>query len=253
MFRLGLSLSLMMVCSIANAQLFPNAPWNQKNRTVESMTFEQTEMDCSNGQCATRTPVRDVVSNVVTAPFRMVEAVVSVPRTNYVQEYTPMYSNYTVTSGGGSYGEFAVGKLDPRGHVITSIGVPVLVSPTPAPELPQEVSVLRIGDRAKFKRTLMSSAKLAVENGKITQEQYDALNLAIKFPGVAAKLEAALQETAIENGLATSQAIDWDKLADFIERMVPIILKLIDLFSWKSPQIDTQYAYQSTYDYQIAA
>jgi len=134
------------------------------------------------------------------------------------------YSSPVVNYGGGSTGSFSGGSTGSRVvQSYGSTGSSVVASDT--------VTVLRLGDRAKFKRSLMAAAKQAVADEKITQDQYDALNFAIKFPGVAQKIEAALHETAIENGLASPQAIDWDQLADFIERMIPIILKLIDLFS----------------------
>lgn len=142
-----------------------------------------------------------------------------------VTYYYPSQSSTVVSYGstgsavksGGSTGSLGLGSTG------SSDGSSVLAS--------DQVTVLRLGDRAKFKRNLLAAAKQAVENQKITEDQFEALKFAIKFPGVAQKLEAALQETAIENGLATTQAIDWDQLADFIERMIPIILKLIDLFN----------------------
>ena len=153
----------------------------------------------------------------------------------YPSPSTPLIGAVANYGSTGSQGLGSTGSrvVQSSGGSTGSTGSSVIAS--------DSVTVLRLGDRAKFKRNLMQAAKARVqpgvtdpaelEPGKITQDQYDALNFAIKFPGVAQKIEAALHETAIENGLASAQAIDWDKLADFIERMIPIILKLIDLFS----------------------
>ena len=178
----------------------------------------------------------------------------------YPSPSTPLVGsvvNYGST-GSVSFGSTGSQVVQSYGSTGSSVGSSVVAS--------DSVTVLRLGDRAKFKRNLMAAAKVRVqpgvkdpadlEPGMITQDQYDALNFAIKFPGVAQKLEAALHETAIENGLASNQAIDWDKLAAFIERMIPIILKLIDLFSWNNspqPQLDLQYTYHPHPDYQLAA
>lgn len=171
------------------------------------------------------------------------------PVTNYY------YPAPQVSNSGGSTGSFrSYGSTGSAPVNYSSVGSTVVYStpvcPPCPPQEPQSfnssgsaasVSAFGIRDRLAFKRTLLAKAKNLIEPGvtdsrelspgKITQDQYDALSLAIKIPGVASKIEAALQETAVENGLAGTQAIDWNQLADFIERMIPIILKLIELFS----------------------
>jgi hypothetical protein len=61
--------------------------------------------------------------------------------------------------------------------------------------------------------------------------EYFALSAASRNPRVLEKMQAAVHEAAIEEGLASTQAIDWSSLIDFIEKLIPIIIKLIDLFS----------------------
>jgi hypothetical protein len=59
-----------------------------------------------------------------------------------------------------------------------------------------------------------------------------------------ANIQAWVHENAIQEGLATTQAPDWNAIIDFIERLVPLIIQLIDLFgSNTSPMADFQYAH----------
>lgn len=266
-------IAIAMMSFPVQAQLFPNAFWNKSR--------QPNAVSCPGGNCPTTANVlpghwtypgtisnhlerdhgvstsgltrqeqlnlHDSIHEGTTGlPIAPVHIVTSAPAgppqvtTYYYPSQTVKYGNCTgstVSGGstGGSTGSFSGGSSGS-----------------------DSVGVQRVG-RREFKRQLLAQAKLLIqpgvtdpsqlERGKITQDQYDALSLAIKFPGVAAKIEAALTETAIENGLATTQAIDWEKLADFIERMIPIILKLIDLFSFN----DSSGSGYAAYDYQLAA
>lgn len=85
--------------------------------------------------------------------------------------------------------------------------------------------------RIEFRRELMAAAREARAAGDITIAEYFKLAVATRSPALCDNLMAAAHEAAIEEGLATTQAIDWEGLADFLERLVPIIIQLIELFT----------------------
>lgn len=135
-----------------------------------------------------------------------------------------------VRSGGSTGSLFYVGKTDACGNVITSIGS--TVSPEISKAGSGTIEALGIGDRVKFRRSLLAAARQARETGDITPAQFFLLSAASRNPGTLDKMQAAVHEAAIEEGLATTQAVDWDQLISFIEKLIPIIIQLIDLFSY---------------------
>jgi hypothetical protein len=139
-------------------------------------------------------------------------AVVSVPRANYVQ---PMVSNYSypvVVSGGGSTGSVKSGGS--TGSIVSSTA---------------EASVT--ARRSEFRKTLLTAARKARDSGEISQLQYGRLVVATLRPRELANIEAWAHEYAIQDGLATAQAPDWNAIIEFIEKLIPLIIQLIDLFS----------------------
>lgn len=247
----------------ASAQLFPNAPWNTGTR------FSKSSDTCPNGQCPNATAAPSAghwtypgtISNHLegahgvptagmsrqqmlnlhdslhegTAPT-MKQAVPVMPVPYAVASYAAPQTLTVKTFGSsgsaasyGSSGGFAVGKLDPQGHVITSIGS--TVSPEITKAATGTIETLAIGDRVKFRRTLLAAARQAREAGDITPAQFFMLSAASRNPATLDKMQAAVHEAAIEEGLATTQAIDWDNLISFIEKLIPIIIQLIGLFS----------------------
>lgn len=140
---------------------------------------------------------------------------------------------YGSTGSAVSYGScgssLRVGGRDHDGAVISSIGSQV--SPEIAKAGTGTIETLAIGDRSKFRRTLLAAARQARQAGDITAAQFFMLSAASRNPAALDKMQAAVHEAAIEEGLATAQAIDWDSLLDFIEKLIPIIIQLIDLFS----------------------
>jgi hypothetical protein len=85
-------------------------------------------------------------------------------------------------------------------------------------------------DRVAFRRSLKKATQNQVAQGKITSAQAMILNGLTFFPNKCDEMMAAIQDAAVDEGLATTQAIDWDGLIGFIERIMPIILQLIQLF-----------------------
>lgn len=85
-------------------------------------------------------------------------------------------------------------------------------------------------ERRKFHRVLMAAARNARDEGKITAFQLAALSVMSRAPASMDKIQAVIHETATEEGLATTTAIDWDSLIGFIERLIPLIIQLIGMF-----------------------
>lgn len=258
-FRFSIAaLAVCLLAGQASAQLFPNAPWNKRN-AVSS----QGE---SSGGCYT-----DASGNTVcpsAAPVAVAPQPVPPLAPNYSQSSyaTSVQQNYVQNSGGssgsaggyyqsastiGGYGSagssLQVGGFDPQGYVITSIGSTI------APQIACRcvncncvncncnaggmqangfaVESLAISDRMAFRRALLAAGRQARDSGEITSMEFFALSAASRSPRVLERMQAAVHEAAIEEGLATTQAIDWDSLIVFIEKLIPIIIKLIELFS----------------------
>jgi len=155
--------------------------------------------------------------------------------------------SYAVKSGGSSGGSsFYVGGRDRDGAFISSIGSsisPTIAAPATQP-VAQGITQLAIGDRIGFRRSLLAAARKAREAGDITPGQFFLLSAASRNPGTLDKMQAAVHEAAIEEGLATAQAIDWDQLIGFIEKLIPIIIQLIDLFSYS--QVHPSHSFEAT-------
>lgn len=264
MLRFALAiLSLCAMAQAANAQLFPNAPWNTGTR------FKQASA-CPNGQCPD-SPLRSTAAasqghwsypGTITNHLQGAHGVPTngmsraqmldlhdalhegtAPTMKQAVTVTPSYavSSYAVAtpgpvvvkSGGSSGGGFAVGQRDRDGYVITSIGStisPTIAAPATQPTA-QGIAPLAIGDRIAFRRSLLEAARNARKAGEITSIEFFMLSAASRNPNVLDKMQQAVHEAAIEEGLATTQAIDWAGLIDFIEKLIPIIIKLIGLFS----------------------
>ncbi len=218
-----------LLCVLGNVsfgQLFPNAPWNKQAAAV-------ADDGCLNGQC----PLVQKAVVVATVPLRAAQNVASAVRPSYpaVSSTVTYGSSGSAVSGYGSSGS-SLGR-DYDGAAITSVG------PSIAPPLPESASVmdidaqaLRIGDRVQFRRALIDAARQARDAGEITSLELFMLSAASRSPRVLEKMQAAVHEAAIAEGLATAQEIDWTGLVAFIEKLIPIIIKLIDLFGSVTPE-----------------
>ncbi len=229
-------LAIAMMGQNSFAQLFPNARWNQ-GTTIDA---DGCTVDVATGRKLS-CPLARRNTAPAPAPTAVVETFVEpTPQPSYVlSSYAAPSAPVVIRSGGssggstpasyGSSGGGGVGSRDAQGHVITSIGS--TVSPTISATGTQAIQPLAIGDRIKFRRALLAAARQARESGEITAIQFFMLSAASRNPNVLDKMQAAVHEAAIEEGLATAQAIDWDALISFIEKLIPIIIQLIDLFS----------------------
>ena len=90
-----------------------------------------------------------------------------------------------------------------------------------------------------FRQALMKAASNAHHNGEITILQYFALARSSLNPAKLAEMQQSVHESAVQEGLATATAIDWNKLIEFIEKLIPIIIKLIDLFGYTLNDVQT--------------
>jgi len=191
-------LAAAIVCLMALpsfGQLFPNAPWN---RSAQSGCYTD-----SNGNTVCPGSVRSVTRTVVQSP---------------VVTYPSVSSSVSSSVTYGSTGGAAVSN----GSGGVAAGVPTLA---PAAD---QVSVL--SRRSDFRTALMAAAKESRQKGEISVAEYFKIAAMSRLPKVLANLEASIHEAAIEEGLATTQAPDWNSIIEFIQKLIPLIIQLIDLF-----------------------
>lgn len=247
-------LALALVVSFVSssyAQLFPNLRW--------STTKQVGASNCPGGVCPT-------VATVATAPLRAINtraghwsypgdidshlegthgvATAGMTRQQKLdlhdalhegtatQSVVPKYR--PAASGGGSSGtirgygssgsSFGVGTVFADGAVVVSVG-PVA---DPVPSMAAEVSAARKSD---FRKAFLKAAKEARDKGDITPLQHGRLVVTAMRPRELANIQAWVHENAIQEGMATTQSPDWDALLEFLEKLIPLIIQLIDLFS----------------------
>ena len=93
----------------------------------------------------------------------------------------------------------------------------------------------------RFHRALIAAAQKQVRDGKLKRGDLIRLRVAMLSPSFRRQAEdlAIIQMSASgedglpigEDGLVDRAAIDWDKLLDFITKLIPIILDLIKALS----------------------
>lgn len=106
----------------------------------------------------------------------------------------------------------------------------------------------------KFHRAVIQNAVKMTREGKLKRTELVRLRVAMLSPAFRQQVEdlAVVQMTASgldeefaplsETGAVDRAAIDWDALFAFIEKLIPLILKLIDAFSLVAPDFDRQIA-----------
>lgn len=122
-------------------------------------------------------------------------------------------------------------------------------NPTPSPVVPTSVTLASVSSDLtvsessdSFRRTLVKAVQSAAKSGKINRRQAFRLRVALFSPAfqeackdvciaqIAFSGEASDAVPVSADGTIERDGIDWDGLADFLERIVPIILQLISLF-----------------------
>lgn len=94
----------------------------------------------------------------------------------------------------------------------------------------------------KFRRSLLAAANKSAKAGKLKRRQVLSLRVSTLSP---AFLDAAKQVCVsqmfysgvgeefvpmTDDGKVNMEGIDWDSFADFLERIIPIVLQLIEIF-----------------------
>ena len=110
-------------------------------------------------------------------------------------------------------------------------------------------------ERRKCIKAVMQAARQAKDKGTITSFQLATLSVLARTPATFEKIQLVIHETAIEEGLATATAIDWNALIAFIEKLIPLIIQLIGLFGDNTIHTYQATAYVPHYsvDYYLAA
>lgn len=117
--------------------------------------------------------------------------------------------------------------------VAPAVPAPTFFEPASQPD-DLEVKEVAAGDR--FHNNVIKAAIKARKEGKITRSDVLKLRVAMLSPAFRAKAK----ELATIQMLASDQAdqipmigenIDWDKLLEFIEKLIPLILKLIEIIA----------------------
>jgi len=167
------------------------------------------------------------------------------------QQSAPRYQSYA-SVGYGSAGYSSAGYSSAGSRVIQSYGSagsrsygsagsgPTRYTPVPqsydsaTPQLcpcptasEPESSVSALGSsRRQFRKALLEAGRQAVDSGKISEEDYQVLRLASLMPRKLAEMQETVSAAAVEDGVASINAIDWDKLLAFLEKLIPFLLKL---------------------------
>ena len=251
--RLALLL-ILCLSQVSYGQLFPNAPWNRSGQVASG--------DCPGGVCPdrgaasashwtypgtitnhlqgahgvptngmSRQQMLDLHDSLHEGRAPVMKQSVPYAAASYAMPYqsAPSYGSTGSVANYGSCGSYLrVGYPDSQGHVVVSIGS--TVDPAIAKAAEAGIQALGIGDRVKFRRALLQAARQARDAGEITAGQFFLLSAASRNPNVLEKMQGAVHEAAIEEGLATTQAPDWDGLISFIEKLIPLIIQLINLF-----------------------
>lgn len=104
-----------------------------------------------------------------------------------------------------------------------------------------------------FKKAFLEAVKRSRASGEINMLEATVLRIKSNNSRFLEQVEQHVRETAIAEGVVEGQAIDWDALIEFIERLIPLIIKLIDLFGYISPNTEMMYASNTGPDFFLAA
>lgn len=184
---------------------------------------------CVNGVCQMRTPLRTAVSNIAeNKPVRTVLSVARPANWRVFSQSTPSCSGAQSCSGSSSVNVAPSAAYSVPSQPIIVADSSAIVQSASSSSVVEAAGI--ISDRMAFRRSLKEATRNQVAQGNITPGQALLLNGLTFFPAKCDAVMAAVHDAAIDEGLATATAIDWDGLASFIERILPIILQLIQLF-----------------------
>ena len=85
---------------------------------------------------------------------------------------------------------------------------------------------------AAFRRSLLQAAREARKAGDIDARQHFLIFAASCNPRTLDRIRATVQEAAVEEGLVQANTqVDWDAIIDFITKLIPLIVQIIELFA----------------------
>ena len=86
-----------------------------------------------------------------------------------------------------------------------------------------------------FLASVEKAAMAARRNREIGAIQHWRIQAALRRPRTAARIYAGVVDEALAagqvDGLADTDGFDWDSILAFIEKLLPLILKIISIFS----------------------
>jgi hypothetical protein len=78
-----------------------------------------------------------------------------------------------------------------------------------------------------FRKVLLEVAAKQVESGKMSRFQLFQLRLRMMLPSLSKEIEEVATQEALAQGKVLSvENIDWDKLRDFLEWLIPFLIEL---------------------------
>jgi hypothetical protein len=180
---------------------------------------------CENGQCRqpARAAFRSVGQVIQAQPVRVAskvafQSVQSVRQssgcTGSVQSYGSSGSGYSMGSSGSavvSYGSSGSSAVSSQG----------------------------IKQRRSARQAIIAAAEQAHAACTIDSQQLQAIKLASRSPRMLSRMEDLILTQASgayslpmdANGEVVSALVDWDGIAEFITKLMPLILKLIEMFA----------------------
>ncbi len=114
--------------------------------------------------------------------------------------------------------------------------------------IPQEEAA-----QGTFHRTVIKAARNKVKSGELSRRDFMRLRIAMMSPAFRAHAEdfAVIQMAfsdsenvpVTEDGGVDRTAIDWDAIIAFIEKLIPLLIQIIDIFSQMG--MDTSHLYDT--------
>lgn len=208
---------------------------------VSGLLGESIGQECVNGSCQVRmravpaTPVRSALRNVFQP-------------NDYVASSRVAFSDVVVQQNCCEPNSFAIGGRDADGAVITAIGaIQPLQSASVSTAVGQTISdggrfsVLESREHAtpRFRASLLKAIDKSRESGAINKVQYLRLRIALLSPSFLRNAEDLAVTEAVSSGALQTEAdgsidrvgVDWDSLADVLERIIPRILEILKMFN----------------------
>lgn len=141
-----------------------------------------------------------------------------------------IYFTVAVFLSGASYTVNQFGLETPPSTVVAA-------TPAPTPAAPE--NPLEVESRREFRKALLTASRSAAEKGEITRLQALRIRIASFSPAFLDRAQEMCVVQMVfsgenqdqipynEDGTVDQTAIDWEGLATFLERILPLILELL--------------------------